>query len=68
MMNKILDLISIFLIVSMGFVTNPNIIYADSQLDVLVKITQNTKEQIKNDIDKLDNISQKVNDFYDEGS
>jgi hypothetical protein len=52
----------------MGFVTIPNIIYADSQLDVLVKITQNTKEQIKNDIDKLDNISQEVYDFYDEGS
>jgi len=68
MMNKILVLFSLFLIVSMGFVTIPNIIYADSQLDVLVKITQNTKEQIKNDIDKLDNISQKVYDFYDEGS
>jgi len=68
MMNKILVLFSLFLIVSMGFVTIPNIIYADSQLDVLVKITQNTKEQIKNDIDKLDNISQEVYDFYDEGS
>jgi len=68
MMNKILVLFSLFLIVSMGFVTIPNIIYADSQLDVLVKIIQNTKEQIKNDIDKLGNISQKVYDFYDEGS
>ena len=68
MMNKILVLFSLFLIVSMGFVTIPNIIYADSQLDVLVKITQNTKEHIKNDIDKLDNISQEVYDFYDEGS
>jgi len=52
----------------MGFVTIPNIIHADSQLDILVKIIQNTKEQIKNDIDKLDNISQKVYDFYDDGS
>ena len=67
-MNKLLVFFSLFLIVSMGFVTIPNIIYADSQLDVLVKITQNTKEHIKNDIDKLDNISQEVYDFYDEGS
>jgi len=67
-MNKLLVFFSLFLIVSMGFVTIPNIIHADSQLDILVKITQNTKEHIKNDIDKLDNISQKVYDFYDEGS
>ena len=68
MMNKLLVLFSLFLIVSMGFVTIPNIIYADSQLDILVKIIQNTKEHIKNDIDKLGNIPQKVYDFYDEGS
>jgi len=68
MMNKLLVFFSLFLIVSMGFVTIPNIIHADSQLDILVKITQNTKEHIKNDIDKLGNISQKVHDFYDEGS
>ena len=68
MMNKLLVFFSLFLIVSMGFVTIPNIIYADSQLDILVKIIQNTKEHIKNDIDKLGNISQKVYDFYDEGS
>ena len=67
-MNKLLVFFSLFLIVSMGFVTIPNIIHADSQLDILVKITQNTKEHIKNDIDKLGNISQKVHDFYDEGS
>ena len=68
MMNKLLVFFSLFLIVSMGFVTIPNIIHADSQLDILVKIIQNTKEHIKNDIDKLDNISPKVYDFYDEGS
>jgi len=68
MMNKPLVFFSLFLIVSMGFVTIPNIIHADSQLDLLVKIIQNTKEHIKNDIDKLDKISQKVYDFYDEGS
>ena len=68
MMNKLLVFFSLFLIVSMGFVTIPNIIHADSQLDILVKITQNTKEHIKNDIDKLSNISQEVYDFYDNGA
>jgi len=68
MMNKLLVIFSLFLIVSMGFVTIPNIIHADSQLDILVKIIQNTKEHIKNDIDRLGNISLKVYDFYDEGS
>ena len=53
MMNKLLVFFSLFLIVSMGFVTIPNIIHADSQLDILVKITQNTEEHIKNEIDKL---------------
>jgi len=67
-MNKSLVFFSLFLIVSMGFVTIPNTIHADSQLDILVKIIQNTKEHIKNDIDRLGNISQKVYDFYDEGS
>jgi len=67
-MNKLLVILSLFLIVSMGFVTIPNIIHADSQLDILVKIIQNTEEHIKNDIDRLGNISQKVYDFYDEGS
>ncbi len=67
-MNKILIILSILLVVSMGFVIIPNTVYADLQLDILVKIAQNTKEHIKNDIDKLDNISQKVYDFYDEGS
>ena len=67
-MNRLLVFFSLFLIVSMGFVTIPNIIHADSQLDILVKIAQNTKEHIKNDIDKLGNVSQEVYDFYDEGS
>jgi len=67
-MNKLLVFISLFLIVSMGFVTIPNIIHADSQLDILVKIIQNTKEHIKNDIDKLSNPSQEIYDFYDKGT
>jgi len=68
MMNKLLVFFSLFLIVSIGFVIIPNPIYADPQLDILVKITQNTKEHIKTDIDKLSNISQEVYDFYDKGT
>jgi len=68
MMNKLLVIFSLFLIVSVGFVTIPNAAQADSQLDILIKITQNTKEHIKNDIDKLNNISQEVYDLFDEGA
>ena len=67
-MNKPLIFFSLFLVVSMGFVTIPNTAYADSQLDILIKITQNAKEHIKNDIDKLDDVSQQIFDFYDEGA
>ena len=52
----------------MCFVIIPNIAYADSQLDILVKITQNTKEHIKDDIDKLNDVSQRVYDLFDEGA
>ena len=67
-MNKILIILSILLVVSMGFVIIPNTVYADLQLDILVKIAQNTKEHIKNDIDRTNNISQKIRDFYDSGT
>ena len=67
-MNKILIILSILLVVSMGFVIIPNTVYADLQLDILIKIAQNTKEHIKNDIDRTNNISQKVSDFYDSGT
>ena len=67
-MNKPLVFFSLFLVASMAFVTTPNTVHADSQLDILIKITQNTKEHIKNDIDKLSDISQEVYDFYDEGT
>ena len=67
-MNKILIILSIFLVVSMGFVIVPNTAYADLQLDILIKIAQNTKEHIKDDIDKTNNISQEVRDFYDSGT
>ena len=67
-MNKLLVFFSLFLVASMVFVTTPNTVHADSQLDILIKITQNTNEHIKNDIDKLSDISQEVYDFYDEGA
>ena len=66
-MNKLLIFFALFLVGSMCFVFIPNTAHADSQLDILVKITQNTKEHIKSDIDKLSNISQEVYDFYDKG-
>ena len=67
-MNRLLILLSLFLVASICFVTIPNTAYADSQLDVLIKITQNTQEHIKKDIDKMNNISQEIRDFYDSGS
>ncbi len=67
-MNKPLIFFSLFLVASMCFVTIPNTAQADSQLDVLIKITQNTKEHLKNDIDKLSNVSQEVYDFFDDGA
>ena len=67
-MNKLLVFFSLFLVASMCFVTIPNTAQADSQLDVLIKITQNTKEHLKNDIDKLNNVSQEVYDFFDDGA
>ena len=67
-MNKILVFSLLFLVGSMCFVIIPNTVYADSQLDILVKITQNTKEHIKDDIDKLNDVSQMVYDLFDEGA
>jgi len=67
-MNKLLVFFSLFLVASMCFVTIPNTAQADPQLDILIKITQNTKEHIKNDIDKLNNITQEVYDLFDEGT
>ena len=67
-MNKLLVFFSLFLVASMCFVSVPNTAQADSQLDILIKITQNTKEHIKNDIDKLNNVSQEVYDLFDEGA
>ena len=67
-MNKPLILLSLFLIATMCFVTIPSSVQADSQLDVLIKITQNTQAQIKKDIDQMNNAPQKIHDFYDSGA
>ena len=67
-MNKPLIFFSLFLVASICFVTIPNTVHADTQLDVLVKITQNTEKHIKKDIDKMSNISQEIYDFYDSGT
>jgi len=67
-MNKPLTLLSLLLIATMCFVTIPNSAQADSQLDVLIKITQNTQAQIKKDIDQMNNPPQKIHDFYDSGA
>ena len=67
-MNKPLILLSLFLIATMCFVTMPSSAHADSQLDVLIKITQNTQAQIKKDIDQMNNAPQKIHDFYDSGA
>jgi len=67
-MNKLLVFFSWFLVASICFVTIPNTAQADSQLDILIKITQNAEEHIKNDIDKLNNVSQEVYDLFDKGT
>jgi hypothetical protein len=67
-MNKPLIFFALFLVASICFVTIPNIAHADSQLDIIIKITQNTQEHIKKDIDKMSDISQEIHDFYDSGT
>ena len=67
-MKKTLILFSLLLVTSMCFVTMQNTAHADSQTDILVKIAQNTQTQIKKDIDKMNNASQEVYDFYDSGA
>ncbi len=51
-MNKIPIFFLLFLVTSMVFVTTPITVHADSQLDILIKISLNTKEHIKTDIEK----------------
>ena len=67
-MNKALIFFSLILAVSICLVTTPNTAHADTQLDILIKITQNTQGHIKQDIDKMNNVTQEIYDFYDSGA
>ena len=67
-MNRIPIFFLLFLGTSMIFVTTPNIVQADSQLDILIKIALNTKEHIKVDIDKAINVPKEANEKFDEGT
>ena len=67
-MNKALIFFSLILAVSICLVTTPNTAHAATQLDVLIKITQNTQGHIKQDIDKMNNVTQEIYDFYDSGT
>ena len=40
---------------------------AESQLDILVRITEHTKQYIKNDMKKIGNISNEIQQLYDKG-
>ena len=66
-MNRISIFFLLFLVTSMTFVTTPNVVQADSQLDILIKIALNAKEHIKADIDKTINVPKEANEKFDEG-
>ena len=66
-MNKIPIFFLLFLVTSMVFVTTPITVHADSQLDILIKISLNTKEHIKTDIEKAADISKEAYLQFDEG-
>ena len=67
-MNKILIFFLLFLVASMVFVTTPNAVQADSQLDILIKIALNTKEHINADVNKSSNNTEEVRQQYDKGA
>ncbi len=67
-MNKIHFFFLLFLVASMTFISIPSAVHADSQLDVLVKITLNTKEHVKADIDKMSDVTQEVYQQYNKGA
>ncbi len=66
-MNKISVFFLLFVVGSMIFITTPNTVQADPQLEILIKIALNTKEHIKSDIDKISNVSKEAYQQYDEG-
>ena len=66
-MKKLFFFFLLFLITSMTIVTIPHNVNADSQLDILVRITDHTKQYIKNDMNKVGNISNEIQQLYDNG-
>ncbi len=66
-MKKLFFFFLLFLIASMTVVTIPHNVSAESQLDILVRITENTKQYIKNDMNKIGNISNEIQQLYDKG-
>ena len=66
-MKKLFFFFLLFLIASMTVVTIPHNVNAESQLDILVRITENTKQHIKTDMNKIGNISNEIQQLYDKG-
>ena len=66
-MKKLFFFFLLFLITSMTIVTIPHNVSAESQLDILVRITEHTKQYIKNDMNKMSNISNEIQQLYDKG-
>ena len=66
-MKKLFFFFLLFLIASMTIVTIPHNVSAESQLDILVRITEHTKQYIKNDMNKMGNISNEIQQLYDKG-
>ena len=66
-MKKLFFFFLLFLIASMTIVTIPHNVNAESQLNILVRITEHTKQYIKNDMNKMGNISNEIQQLYDKG-
>ena len=66
-MNKVPVFFLLFLVASMVFVTIPNTVHADPQLDILIKISLNTKQHIHADIYKVGDSSSLAYEHYDMG-
>jgi len=66
-MNKAPLFFLLLLVATMGLVTTPNSIHADSQLDILIKIALNTKEHIKADLDKITDAPKEAHEQFDKG-
>jgi hypothetical protein len=67
-MSKIPVFFLLFLVGSMVFMSMPTTAHADSQLDILIKISLNTKEHIHADIYKVSDSSSPAYEHYDVGA